>query len=552
MKKVVNKNDIRVDSQKNDIEVDNEKNIKKEEDITKKSNQEKDDTINNKMKEKVSNKKKKIIFIVFIVLVFICCLIGCYFYFFKANSVKNIIIENKEFHEIEISWDSQKNASNYVVLISSVEFTSKDVNADLSDGKFNGNYQVIDINDNKLKYDNVLSNTSYYVAVVAYKNIGNNRKYSKSSKVVKFDTNALEINKITDLTITNSTDTSIDLKWSLNNFLVKNLDGTDIDVYYTLYTKSNENDEFVELAKDIKEENYSISSLTPFTRYSYKVVVTAMVDGKPVNSDDSNILEVTTKPMVVSGISSKSEGTSSISITWDKYNTESFNNAEASITYSIYASDSIDSEYNLIGENITDTSYIENDLEENKTRYYYVVVNIVIDDEKYSSDNSEIVSSTTDRRPISYDYGYTNPNPSGNTGSVAPSNPSSSGELTAYEKNEQARVIARQIANSITGSSDIEKVSKAAQAVSQYYYRGVHKETGNDYYTAYGVFIKGESSCAGTTRALGMVLEEMGYSWSHANENQWTHQWVIVTMDGQIGFADGQVGLVGYGTHPLG
>ena len=91
------------------------------------------------------------------------------------------------------------------------------------------------------------------------------------------------------------------------------------------------------------------------------------------------------------------------------------------------------------------------------------------------------------------------------------------------------------------------------------YYTDLYKEelvgdvetAGSDYYTAYGVFIKGESSCAGCTRALGMVLEEMGYSWKHVNENQWTHQWVELTMDGQVGYADGQVGLAGYGTYPF-
>ena len=130
-------------------------------------------------------------------------------------------------------------------------------------------------------------------------------------------------------------------------------------------------------------------------------------------------------------------------------------------------------------------------------------------------------------------------------------NTTNNNELTQQEKERQARVIAKQIASSITGNTDLEKVSKAAQIVSEYYQKGVHKESGVDYRTAYGVFIKGESSCAGTTRALGMVLEEMGYSWTHANENQWNHQWVILYMDGQIGYADGQIGLVGYGKHPV-
>ena len=101
-------------------------------------------------------------------------------------------------------------------------------------------------------------------------------------------------------------------------------------------------------------------------------------------------------------------------------------------------------------------------------------------------------------------------------------------------------------------ATDLDRVQAAASIVSSYYYQGVHVESGEDYYTPYGVFVKGESSCAGCTRALGLVLSYMGYSWSHANENQWTHQWVIVNnMDGQVGYADGQVGWAGYGAHPV-
>ncbi len=72
---------------------------------------------------------------------------------------------------------------------------------------------------------------------------------------------------------------------------------------------------------------------------------------------------------------------------------------------------------------------------------------------------------------------------------------------------------------------------------------------GENYSEAYGVFIAGEFSCAGATRALGMVLSCMGYEWEHVNENQWTHQWCRVTMDGQAGWADGQIGYAGYGRH---
>lgn len=119
------------------------------------------------------------------------------------------------------------------------------------------------------------------------------------------------------------------------------------------------------------------------------------------------------------------------------------------------------------------------------------------------------------------------------------------------EQDRQAREIAQQIADSIGPGTDLERVGQAAQIVSGYYQRGIHKESGDNYYRPYGVFIAGESSCAGTTRALGLVLECMGYSWEHVNENQWAHQWCRLTMDGQTGWADGQIGWVGYGDHPL-
>lgn len=122
--------------------------------------------------------------------------------------------------------------------------------------------------------------------------------------------------------------------------------------------------------------------------------------------------------------------------------------------------------------------------------------------------------------------------------------------LSESEKYALALQVAREIAASIGAGSDLYRVSTAAQIVSSYCARCEYTTEGSDYRLAYGVFIKGEYSCAGATRALGMVLECMGYAWEHANENQWSHQWCIVSMDGQQGWADGQIGLAGYGIHP--
>ncbi len=125
----------------------------------------------------------------------------------------------------------------------------------------------------------------------------------------------------------------------------------------------------------------------------------------------------------------------------------------------------------------------------------------------------------------------------------------------ACQKDKEASAVAKKIADEILAkgyTTDIDKVDAAAEIVSSYYYKGVHVESGFDYRTAYGVFIKGEASCAGCTRALMLVLEYMGFTnLVHANENGYTHQWVILEMDGQKGYADGQVGWVGYGCHML-
>lgn len=122
--------------------------------------------------------------------------------------------------------------------------------------------------------------------------------------------------------------------------------------------------------------------------------------------------------------------------------------------------------------------------------------------------------------------------------------------LSQTEKDAQALAVAKQIAAVIPteGKSDLERVQMAAHIVSHFSKFCSYTMSGRDYSTAYGVFAKGEYSCAGSTRALGLVLTCMGYQWRHVNENQYSHQWCEVYMDGQIGFADGQTGEVGYGT----
>lgn len=122
---------------------------------------------------------------------------------------------------------------------------------------------------------------------------------------------------------------------------------------------------------------------------------------------------------------------------------------------------------------------------------------------------------------------------------------------TKASKQAQALKIAKQIAADIpTDLSDLERVKRAAATVSRYCGTATYTMSGENYNTAYGVFIAKEYSCAGATRALGMVLECMGYSWTHINENQMTHQWCELKMDGQTGYADGMAGFAYYGEYP--
>ena len=126
------------------------------------------------------------------------------------------------------------------------------------------------------------------------------------------------------------------------------------------------------------------------------------------------------------------------------------------------------------------------------------------------------------------------------------------------EQAAQADAIAKSIANRIMNNpnykTDLQKVQAAAGIVAKYAAKGKYGADPQKYYrTPYGVFITGNLTCAGTARALGRVLYFMGFEWQHTNENEWKHQWCVLTMDGRKGYADAAViptGVAGYGEYP--
>ena len=113
--------------------------------------------------------------------------------------------------------------------------------------------------------------------------------------------------------------------------------------------------------------------------------------------------------------------------------------------------------------------------------------------------------------------------------------------------------VASDIAASIMGNTayttDLQRVTVAAEMVKQYCDADTYGMDTTKYYRSpYGVFIAGVYTCAGSTRALGRILDYMGFEWQHTHENQNRHQWCVLTMDGQTGYADGMAGIAGYGT----
>jgi len=127
------------------------------------------------------------------------------------------------------------------------------------------------------------------------------------------------------------------------------------------------------------------------------------------------------------------------------------------------------------------------------------------------------------------------------------------------QKLKEAKVIAKKIANRVrldfegyeTNVTDWDKVFNAAYYVSRYCQNITYTSDDPDFKKAYGVFVKGVYTCQGSCEALGLVLTELGYNWQHVNKGQWTHQWLRLMLDGEMGYADGQAGIAGYGKHPV-
>jgi hypothetical protein len=227
-----------------------------------------------------------------------------------------------------------------------------------------------------------------------------------------------------------------------------------------------------------------------------------------------------------------------ITVSWDAVALPEGEDGTVAYTLVAYDDEAHTAGEAVLAEKTAETAFVHAELPPNTAKYYTVRAVADVGGMEISGEEVALASATTLEAVAESAAG------------AAASSGASAGAGTGKEA--EARAVAQGIADGIGGGSDLERINAAAYAVSQYTARGVYSTSGEDYRTAYGVFIKGEFSCAGATRALGMVLEYMGYTnWTHTNPNQWVHQWCVVhTASGDI-WADASfigAGMADYGT----
>lgn len=89
------------------------------------------------------------------------------------------------------------------------------------------------------------------------------------------------------------------------------------------------------------------------------------------------------------------------------------------------------------------------------------------------------------------------------------------------------------------GLSMEQQLTGIAQSLRQRFDSGMsYSMTSSHYNDPYGYFIEGSASCAGCTRATGLCLNILGIPYEHVNENQYSHQWCRVNVNGTYWICD--------------
>ena len=462
-------------------------------------------------------------------------------------------------HQAEVSWKEVPKADSYEVQV-------------VAENGLNLGTQTTP--STTLALDGLSADTSYTLTLTAL------RGETRSDSVeLTLKTSPIHVGTVASITATMSESNPLEytISWHSYEAQESNADGTAAKVTYALYESTKPDVGYQLVMEDLEETSRTLISTKDLSRRYYKVCPVLTVDGKKfTGSLCDQPAQVTTG--VVNNLTVSAKATSSHSILdvcWTPYDMSRLDSAleNPAVTYTVYGSYTADGEYEQLASGLTDTSWEERGLLGDMTRCYKVAVTVTAGDLSASSALSDSsASATTPLSPVQQEaqqeqQEQQEPQPQQQTPSTPqqpaaseptttePATPTVTAPTPQEQKLSQATAVAQQIADEINanfdGASDLEKVTAAAQAVAEYCDQATYTTEGEDYSQAYGVFIKGEYSCAGATRALGLVLDCMGYDWEHVNENQWTHQWCKVTMDGQVGWADGQIGMADYGEYPF-
>lgn len=108
------------------------------------------------------------------------------------------------------------------------------------------------------------------------------------------------------------------------------------------------------------------------------------------------------------------------------------------------------------------------------------------------------------------------------------------------EEFRSAYDVASGIVTPLIGMSKEDQLYKIASAIRYRVDSGqVYYSTDEPHYNdPYGYFVSGVASCAGCARATGLCLDMLGIPYEHVNENQWSHQWCRVNIDGTYWICD--------------
>lgn len=98
---------------------------------------------------------------------------------------------------------------------------------------------------------------------------------------------------------------------------------------------------------------------------------------------------------------------------------------------------------------------------------------------------------------------------------------------------------ALEIVRPLAGLSLEDQLYGVAIAIRGICDNGLVYSTSNPHYNdPYGYFILGTASCAGCARATGLCLNILGISYEHVNENQNSHQWARINVNGTYWICD--------------